>query len=404
MSDAGITSADVVAIARAAGERLRVEAADRDRERRFPPAELAELKRTPLLGLVVPREWGGLGADDRTLCAVLGALAEGDPNVAQMYLIHSYGVMTINAMHYPDAAKERINRRIAAGAWVTNAFSETSGKTVADYSVKLRRGTGAGAGGGVSGDWLVSGTKAYCTGSLAGDLMYVLGVTDDPQPEYRIGIVETSAPGVRIVDDWSAMGQRTTASGTTVFEDAAIPDDLCSTLDHVNVPDSVFGSVGQLMFSAILAGIARNALADAVGYVQTKSRPWIASGVDRAADDPYVVSLVGEMQIRIAAAEGALELALVQREATLAALSPATRDLASVAAGQAKALASEAALRNSEQLFQVCGTGAVLGTFNYDRHWRNARTLTLHDPVSYKLRLVGDWLLNGASPPISVYT
>ena len=46
----------------------------------------------------------------------------------------------------------------------------------------------------------------------------------------------------------------------------------------------------------------------------------------------------------------------------------------------------------------------MLGKFNYDRHWRNARTLTLHDPVSYKLRLVGDWLLNGASPPISVYT
>ena len=396
MSAAGTTPAAVVAIARAAGERLRVEAADRDRERRFPHAEIADLKQTPLMGLIVPREWGGLGADDRTLCAVLGALAEGDPNVAQMYLIHSYGVMTINAMHYPDAAKERINRRIAAGAWVTNAFSETSGKTVADYSVRMRRGA--------SGDWLVSGTKAYCTGSLAGDLMYVLGVTDDPQPEYRIGIVETSAPGVRIVDDWSAMGQRTTSSGTTIFEDAAVPDDLCSTLDHVNVPDSVFGSVGQLMFSAILAGIARNALADAVGYVQTKSRPWIASGVDRAADDPYVISLIGELQIRIAAAEGALQLALAQREATLAALSPATRDLASVAAGQAKALASEAALRNSEQLFQVCGTGAVLGKFNYDRHWRNARTLTLHDPVSYKLRLVGDWLLNGASPPISVYT
>ena len=396
MSAAGTTPAAVVAIARAAGERLRVEAADRDRERRFPYAEIADLKQTPLMGLIVPREWGGLGADDRTLCAVLGALAEGDPNVAQMYLIHSYGVMTINAMHYPDAAKERINRRIAAGAWVTNAFSETSGKTVADYSVRMRRGA--------SGDWLVSGTKAYCTGSLAGDLMYVLGVTDDPQPEYRIGIVETSAPGVRIVDDWSAMGQRTTSSGTTIFEDAAVPADLCSTLDHVNVPDSVFGSVGQLMFSAILAGIARNALADAVGYVQTKSRPWIASGVDRAADDPYVISLIGELQIRIAAAEGALQLALAQREATLAALSPATRDLASVAAGQAKALASEAALRNSEQLFQVCGTGAVLGKFNYDRHWRNARTLTLHDPVSYKLRLVGDWLLNGASPPISVYT
>ena len=397
MTAAAGTTADPVAIARAAAERLRAEAADRDRERRFPHAEIAELKQTPLMGLIVPREWGGLGADDRTLCAVLGALAEGDPNVAQMYLIHSYGVMTINAMLYPEAAKERINRRIAAGAWVTNAFSETSGKTASDFSVQLRRD-------GAGGDWLITGTKAYCTGSLAGDLMYVLGVTDDPEPEYRIGIVETAAAGVRIVDDWSAMGQRTTSSGTTVFEGAVIPADLCSTLGHVNVPDSVFGSAGQLMFSAILVGIARDALRDAVDYVRTRSRPWAASGVDRAVADPYVIAQIGEMQIRIAAAEGALEQALRQREATLADLSPATRDLASVTAGQAKALAGEAALRNSEQLFQVCGTGSVLGKFNYDRHWRNARTLTLHDPVSYKVRLVGDWLLNGQSPPVSVYT
>lgn len=388
---------DPVAVSRAAGERLRLEAADRDRERRFPHAEIAELKQSPLPGLIVPQEWGGLGADDRTLCRVLEALAEGDPNVAQMYLIHSYGVMTINAMLYPETAKERINRRIVAGAWVTNAFSETSGKTVADYSVKLRRDA-------ASGDWLLTGTKAYCTGSLAGDLMYVLGVTDDPEPEYRIGIVETGAPGVHIIDDWSAMGQRTTSSGTTVFEDAVVPADLCSTLNHVNVPDSVFGSVGQLMFCAILVGIARNALSDAVGYVRAKSRPWLASGVERAGDDPYVIATIGEMQIRLTAAEGALDRALAQRERTLEALSPATRDLASVAAAQAKALAGEAALRNAEQLFLACGTGSVLGAFNYDRHWRNARTLTLHDPVSYKVRLVGDHLLNGASPPISVYT
>lgn len=386
----------LVALARAAGDALRVEAAERDRDRRFPHAEIAELKRGELMGLIVPGAWGGLEADDRTLCAVLTALAEGDPNVAQMYLIHSYGVMTINAMLYPESAKERVNRRIVAGAWVTNAFSETGGKTVADYSVRLRRGP--------DGSWLISGSKSYCTGSLAGDLMYVLGVTDDAEPEYRIGVLETSAPGVRIIDDWSAMGQRTTSSGTTVFEDAAFPDELCSTLNHVNVPDSVFGSIGQLMFCAILIGIARNAVQDAVAYVQERARPWLASGVERAADDPYVIQGIGEMQVRIAAAEGALELALRQREATLADLSPATRDLASVAAAQAKVLASDAALRNGEQLFQVCGTSAVLGRFNHDRHWRNARTLTLHDPGAYKVRLVGDWELNGQSPPISVYT
>ena len=85
-------------------------------------------------------------------------------------------------------------------------------------------------------------------------------------------------------------------------------------------------------------------------------------------------------------------------------LSPEARDRASVAAAQAKLVTGQAALDVSEQLFQVCGTGAVLERYGYDRHWRNARTLTLHDPMAHKARLVGDYVLNGRSPPISVYT
>ncbi|MGI9658664.1 MAG: acyl-CoA dehydrogenase family protein [Gaiellaceae bacterium] len=207
-----------------------------------------------------------------------------------------------------------------------------------------------------------------------------------------------------IHDNWSGMGQKTTSSGSMDFDQVEVPADAVFAIDHFNTPEALFGSLGQCMFSSIFLGIARSALADACDYVRTRSRPWPHAEVERAVDDPYVVHTIGQMQTQVSAAEAMLERAIDIRMEALDDLSAASRDRASVAAAQAKIVTGQAALDVSELLFQVCGTGSVLESFGYDRHWRNARTLTLHDPMAYKVKLVGDYALNGTSPPISVYT
>lgn len=387
-----------VAIAEELRDRLREGAAERDRDRRFPDEEIGWLKQSGLCGLWIPAESGGLGGDARDLVRVISALAEGDPSVAQMFLIHMYGVALIKGVHVSDDVREGYYRRIVDdGAFISNAFSEVGSKTVFDYSVSLEPRD--------ESTWLLNGSKFYCTGSLAGDIFYVLGLQPtEPEPTFLVALVDRGAEGMTIHDNWTGMGQRTTASGSMDFDDVEVPAEAVFTIDHFNTPEALFGSLGQCMFSSIFLGIARAALADACDYVRTRSRPWPHAEVERASDDPYVVHTIGQMQTQVSAAEAMLDRAIDVRLAAVDDLSVDTRDRASVAAAQAKIVTGQAALDVSELLFQVSGTGSVLETHGYDRHWRNARTLTLHDPVMYKIKLVGDYVLNGTSPPISVYT
>ena len=159
-----------------------------------------------------------------------------------------------------------------------------------------------------------------------------------------------------------------------------------------------------------LGPIAAAALEDAVDFANTKARPMPESGVDRQADDPYVISSIGHMAIATHQAEAMLSRALGYLEPAIAAQLDGTasgQDLdrllseASVAVAEAKAVATEASLRVSEMIFSIGGASATLRQYNFDRHWRNARTHTTHDPVSYKYRLVGNFWLNDILPPIS---
>jgi alkylation response protein AidB-like acyl-CoA dehydrogenase len=72
---------------------------------------------------------------------------------------------------------------------------------------------------------------------------------------------------------------------------------------------------------------------------------------------------------------------------------------AAVAVAQAKILTTEIAILAANKLHELAGTRSTLGEFNLDRHWRNARTHTLHDPVRWKYFHVGNHALNAVNPP-----
>lgn len=387
---------DPIAVARALVPGLAAGAATRDLNRAFPHEELAAVKRSGLLGLLIPRAEGGVGGTPGDLIRTVGILAEGDPSVAQMTIVHHSGVELLNKIA-PPALRAAYYQRILAGElMLTNAYTEAGTKTIFEYRVRMSP---------ADGGWTVNGAKAYCTGSLGGEALYGLAITDEEQPQPLVFLIETDAPGVIVHDDWTGMGQRTTASGTIEFRDAFVP------ASHAISPvalgpslDNFFGTMGQAMMSAHFTGIAKAALADAVRYVQEKARPWPHSGVERAADDPYVLLRVGEFHAQVESADALVERAIDRIEAAQANLNAETRVAASMAVAAAKLRSTEVALAVCEGLFTVCGAGATVAKYDLDRHWRNARTLTLHDPVDYKSRLIGDWLLNGTPPPISSHT
>ena len=325
---------------------------------------------------------------------VVCTLAEGDPNVAQIFHVHGTGVELCEQGATSDLRRRFHEATIAgAGRW-SNAYSEVGTKHIFEYAVRLRpEGDG----------YLLNGRKFYCTGSLGSDFFYVTAVVEGTDRLVLV-LLPTDAGGVTIDDDWSGMGQVTTGSGTTHFEDVPVIAEQLVETDGLAPPESLFGPLGQLSFSAIHLGIAKAAWRDLVEYVTSRTRPWVHSGVDNAVDDPIVQVRAGELRNTLDAAEAMQDRALDFMAASWANPSAESRALASIATAQAKAATTAAGLELGEGLFHLSGSAATLEKYRYDRHWRNARTLTLHDPVDYKYKMVGDYHLTGNLPPVTAYT
>ncbi|MEV0356408.1 SfnB family sulfur acquisition oxidoreductase [Nocardia sp. NPDC050697] len=377
-------------------------AAGRDRERTLPHAEIDRLAASGLLAVTVPAELGGADLPPSAVAEVVRVLATADPNIAQ--IPHSHFVY-VNLLKLAGSPQQRIRYlgAVLEGAKLANAQAERSSSTSARICTTLRPAPGG---------FRVDGTKFYCTGSLFADILAVLTRLDDPagstglpDGEY-VALLPANTPGVHILDDWDALGQRTTGSGTVEFDGVAVGvDQVVARADAVNAPTG-YGAFAQLLHAAIDAGIARGSLEAAARFVRTASRPWFEAGVAKAADDPLLIQRFGELGVEVVAAESALAAAgaAVDR-ATGHTPAPGSTDAeasghASLAVAAAKVLTDRAANEVAAAVFEVGGTrSAGVGT-DLDHFWRNARTHTLHDPVRWKYQHIGRALLQGTPPPL----
>ncbi|RYJ05615.1 MAG: SfnB family sulfur acquisition oxidoreductase, partial [Actinomycetales bacterium] len=200
-------------------------------------------------------------------------------------------------------------------------------------------------------------------------------------------------------DDWAGFGQRTTGSGTVLLESVLVDPALVAPRADALTGPYAYGPYAQALHAAIDAGLARGALADAAAFVRTRTRPWIESGVERAADDPLLVQRFGELELAVRAAEAALGVGAAAVDRAYAARDADLHADASLAVATAKVLADRAALDVTSTLFEVAGAASTDESLGLHRHWRNARTHTTHDPVRYKVQHLGRWALNGEVPP-----
>ena len=383
------TSAEAVAVARELAADFATGAAERDRQRHLPFAEIDLLSASGLLAITVPGGYGGAGLPASTVTEVIRILATADPNIAQ--IPHSHFVY-VNLLRLAGSDEQLRHHAelLLHGARIANAQSERSSATVADIATTVRP---------VGGRFRIDGAKYYCTGSLFADTLAVLTRLEDPNGEsgladgQYVAFLPADTPGVRIIDDWQALGQRTTGSGTVVFDGVLVDGSaLVSRAPAVNEPTG-YGAFAQLLHAAIDVGIARGALEAAASFVREKSRPWFEAGVTQAGDDPLLIQRFGERAVSVQAAESALTVAGATVDGADAAE-------ASLAVAGAKILADKAANEVSSALFEVSGTRSAAADLNLDHFWRNARTHTLHDPVRWKYQHIGRAVLHGTPPPL----
>lgn len=384
-----LSSAEAVAAARRLSARFAEGAARRDAERILPGPELDELSASGLLAITVPAAFGGADLPVAAVTEVFRALAEGDPSIAQ--IPHSHFVY-VNAVRHQAtrSQQEFLFGEVLAGKRFGNAQSEIRSKHVRDHATTLWP---AGP-----GRWRLAGEKGYATGALFADWIPVLAHLDEGGPMH-VAWVERTASGVTVIDDWNGMGQRTTASGTVRLDDVEVAEELITPYHLTFDGPQTYGSFAQVLHAALDAGIARAAVRDAAAFVTTASRPYPDAGVERAADDPLVVHAFGEMEVAVRGAEALVAEAARAVDAANEHLDADTAGAASLAVAAARAATTHASVEAASRLFEVCGTRSALASLNLDRHWRNARTHTLHDPAAWKIQHLGRFAVDGILPP-----
>ena len=378
---------EALAAAHELAQAARLQAGLRDRQRKLPWAELEQFTRSGLGSISIPREYGGPQVSFVTLAEVFAIISAADPALGQIPQNH-FGILHVLQGAASQEQKKQLFQSVLDGWRIGNGGPERGTKNTLDLKARIS----------AEGDGLViNGQKFYSTGALFAHWVAVKALDDEGRQV--TAFVRRGTPGLRIVDDWSGFGQRTTASGTVLLNNVPVDADLVVPTWRLGQTPGIQGAVSQLIQAAIDAGIARGALDDTISFVRERARPWIDAKVERASDDLYVIADIGKLKIELHAAEALLRKAgQVLDQVSAAPITEHSAARASIAVAQAKVLTTEVSLLVSEKLFELAGSRATLAEFNLDRHWRNARVHTLHDPVRWKYHAVGAWYLNGTLP------
>jgi SfnB family sulfur acquisition oxidoreductase len=379
------SSGEALKVARKLAARLAEGAAERDRARRIPVEELDWFSQSGLWGLNIPASHGGADLSWAVIAQVIAIVSGADPSVGQLVQNHLDFVDTVRSAG-SQAQQDFFFPAILRGLRTGNAFSEFSSKTAGDFETKISR---------VGELYRVSGKKYYCSGAYLAHLVPIIAVDDEKR--LYIAVADRDAPGLSVDSDWTSFGQRTTVSGTTIIDNVLLPAERVFLLPE---GPSANGPLCQIVHAAVDAGIARAAFEETLDFVRHHARPWIDSGQDKATDDPHTQYQLGDIAVRLRATEALLAKAGRVLDVAVANPTAETVAAASIAVAEAKVLSTEVALLVTNKLFELGGTRSVLAKHGLDRHWRNARTHTLHDPVRWKYNILGNWYLNGQVPPV----
>jgi alkylation response protein AidB-like acyl-CoA dehydrogenase len=376
-------------------------ARDRDLHDENPFDQVKALARAGFGTLRLPADLGGPGCTVRQQFSSVIDVAHADPIVAHIFRTHFWFVEEcLRTMDTPMS--RRWLTKVAEGKIFGNAFSEKGPQAVGSlvFNTKLVR-----AG---DGSYRLDGEKYYCTGTLFSDYITVAASTDHSSVA-RV-VVPTDRAGVRMIDDWDGFGQRRTGTGTTTFTAVAVsPEELLgeAPYDAEPVPTVQYASL-QLYNHAVIAGILAAVVDDGIALLRSRDRSFSHAPTERPSDDPLLQRLLGELDSTAYIARAAVldaADAIAEADASAQGGIPDARlaTQAQLKAAKVKVHLDQVAPEAASRLLELGGASASSRKRNLDRHWRNIRTVTLHNPVAYKARLIGQNLLHGTPMPANAY-
>jgi alkylation response protein AidB-like acyl-CoA dehydrogenase len=353
-----------------AQERLAPNAARWDREHHFPREELAALGELGALGMVVPEQWGGAGADYVSLALALEEIAAGDGATSTIVSVQNSVVCGPIAAFGDDAQKERFLKPLASGGKL-GCFCLTEPHTGSDAAAIATRAERRGD------DYVLNGVKQFITTGKNADVAVVFAVTDRAAGKKGITgfIVETGTSGFVVARVEEKTGQRASDTAQIVLENCVVPatNRLGREGEGYRIALSNL-EAGRIGIAAQSVGMARAALEAALAYAQERQ----AFGKP-IAEHQAVAFKLADMATQIEAARQLILHAATLRDAGEPCLKEAS---------MAKLFASEMAERVCSDAIQIHGGYGYVSDFPVERIWRDVRVCQIYEGTSDVQRMV----------------
>ncbi|WP_205858645.1 acyl-CoA dehydrogenase family protein [Plantibacter sp. M259] len=387
-----------IARAQEVADILAADAVQRDRANQSPHTEVQLLKDSGLVTLLGPREHGGAGETWETAYTVIRTVARGDGSIGQVLGYHYLWAWAARLV----ATEEQI--AAVEELYTTNNFLFGGAVNPRDADLTIRE----------DGDDLVfSGHKSFSTGGRISDLTVLEGVLDGTGT-HIFAIVPTDQEGIVFADDWDSLGQRLTESGSVDIRDVRVPWSAAAGFVERTFQPLVYNTLNvptiQLVFANFYLGIAQGAIEAASEYTRTTTRPWPYGGDNKnaAGDEWYLLEGYGVLQSKLWADEALLNAVGAEISAVLHApreeLTERRRGEIAVRIAAGKLRTIDDGLEVATKVFELTGARATATAVGLDIYWRNLRTHSLHDPIAYKKREVGEYVLLNQVPEASWYT
>jgi alkylation response protein AidB-like acyl-CoA dehydrogenase len=375
----------------ALAEEIGVDAAEREIRRELPFTAFDAFRRSGLGALRIPVERGGLGGTLEDAMHVDTTLAAAESNVAHALRVH-FDVVESMRLAPLTPFHDRQMRRIVEGALFGGASGEQGTARAGEIETVLRR---------EDDHFRVTGKKYYTTGTAYADFVRANLVNEDGKGV--TAVIPVRSEGLQVLDDWDGMGQRMTASGSVVFDNVRVDPNEVIEKGYTSLVGRHGGAYRQLHLVAVAAGIVRNVVADAKRYVLRHGRPALHSPAPSAREDGFIQQVIGELSAHSHAIDALVRdnARVLDRSSRAIRNGSADADAlvldGALATARTQLVVSKLALHAAERMFEAGGASATARAHNFDRHWRNLRTIFSHNPLLHKARVIGDYELNGVT-------
>ncbi|TVY34218.1 Dibenzothiophene desulfurization enzyme C, partial [Lachnellula subtilissima] len=349
-----------------------------DDENKTPRAEIALLKSSGLLKLLGPKAFGGGGQGWDVAFKAIREVAKGDGSIGMLLGYHLLWSTTANLVG-TNEQKDRFQKTI-----IENNYFIGGAVNPRDNDLRITD----------HGDHLIfDGQKHFNTGGVVSDLTVLEGVLEGTQ-DHIFAFVTTVQDGITFAHNWNNVGLRLTESGSIKISQPN-PTILSIPFATLLLPTI------QLVFSNFYLGIALGSLQFATTYTKTSTRAWPYGGDNKtsASEEFYVLERYGNFFAHLRAAEALVDRAGEETAGIYAkhgqdrGVSERERGELAEWVASTKIVTTEEGLRVTAGVFEVTGSRATGKKVGLDRFWRDIRTHSLHDPVAYKNREVGEFVL-----------